>query len=659
MLLGLRVRAGLAFVGILYAGILPGFSSPGEPIKLIGGSALIDKPRPRARTTAGSGLACTLAVLAHERIPAPPPVGEPADGSGPVVPPSFSSIEIAPDGHVRFQGRGTPGTRVTLNRQGQPLASAVVSEKGDWVVLLGERIGSGVHVFGSVAAKVGNGIPIVGSDVRISIPNGFGAGMRPDGAGATDNDATADGTDVRHRAEQLARGANRRSSEIERQRLNQLAPEQGTPARPAPGQADKTEANAKEGALAIWLHDWLASSNRDFQGKIVRPLQVPGPQSGTAGPEAELERHKADAERRSAEDAEAQAEAATRAKAERIAAERFRQEERRREEERRAAAAADARDAEAARQAEAQHQAEDAARAEEAKREAAAARQAELQGEREVQQQAEAERRADAERKVAAEAEERKRQQAAAEEARRKREAEERAAVQAKERERRLREERERELLAAEAEEKRRRAEDRAALEAERRRSHQQRIAAKAELLRSLDKPATRAGSQARRQEPGSGLRGGDGTPDDTPAPASSDRRVSRPVIDRLSPDGHIMPDGWRRLAQRYSGATESRGATGTADGSQTAATVRREPRVMAMARRASDRSCSSAGSRIKLPGTYVVQSGDSLWSISQRHYQRGKHWPVIYRANNDEIDDPDLIYPCQRFQLPRLSGNR
>ena len=64
---------------------------------------------------------------------------------------------------------------------------------------------------------------------------------------------------------------------------------------------------------------------------------------------------------------------------------------------------------------------------------------------------------------------------------------------------------------------------------------------------------------------------------------------------------------------------------------------------------------CARAGRRISLPGTYVVERGDSLWRISERHYRRGYLWPEIQRANTEKIDDPDLIYPCQRFYLPKL----
>ncbi|MFY8106624.1 MAG: LysM peptidoglycan-binding domain-containing protein [Elstera sp.] len=48
-----------------------------------------------------------------------------------------------------------------------------------------------------------------------------------------------------------------------------------------------------------------------------------------------------------------------------------------------------------------------------------------------------------------------------------------------------------------------------------------------------------------------------------------------------------------------------------------------------------------------------VVQPGNSLWRIARRAYGGGVQYTVIYRANADQIRDPDLIYPGQVFSLP------
>jgi nucleoid-associated protein YgaU len=51
---------------------------------------------------------------------------------------------------------------------------------------------------------------------------------------------------------------------------------------------------------------------------------------------------------------------------------------------------------------------------------------------------------------------------------------------------------------------------------------------------------------------------------------------------------------------------------------------------------------------------TATVSRGDSLWRISRRLYGQGVRYTVIYAANQDQIRDPDRIYPGQVFVLPQ-----
>jgi len=53
--------------------------------------------------------------------------------------------------------------------------------------------------------------------------------------------------------------------------------------------------------------------------------------------------------------------------------------------------------------------------------------------------------------------------------------------------------------------------------------------------------------------------------------------------------------------------------------------------------------------------GQVIVQPGNSLWRISRRLYGRGILYTVIYEANQDQIRDPDLIYPGQVFDTPQI----
>ncbi|HET9678977.1 MAG TPA: hypothetical protein VFP95_00280 [Gammaproteobacteria bacterium] len=50
----------------------------------------------------------------------------------------------------------------------------------------------------------------------------------------------------------------------------------------------------------------------------------------------------------------------------------------------------------------------------------------------------------------------------------------------------------------------------------------------------------------------------------------------------------------------------------------------------------------------------YSVVPGDNLWNISGKGsvYGNPYMWPLIYKNNSGAIEDPDLIYPDQRFDI-------
>lgn len=49
-----------------------------------------------------------------------------------------------------------------------------------------------------------------------------------------------------------------------------------------------------------------------------------------------------------------------------------------------------------------------------------------------------------------------------------------------------------------------------------------------------------------------------------------------------------------------------------------------------------------------------IIRRGDSLWRISKRVYGRGVRYSTIYLANQDQIRDPDRIWPGQVFGVPQ-----
>ena len=56
--------------------------------------------------------------------------------------------------------------------------------------------------------------------------------------------------------------------------------------------------------------------------------------------------------------------------------------------------------------------------------------------------------------------------------------------------------------------------------------------------------------------------------------------------------------------------------------------------------------------------GTYLVVTGDNLWSIAGQDsiYGNPYQWPLIYKANSGQIKDADLIYVGQSFDIPKAS---
>ncbi len=55
---------------------------------------------------------------------------------------------------------------------------------------------------------------------------------------------------------------------------------------------------------------------------------------------------------------------------------------------------------------------------------------------------------------------------------------------------------------------------------------------------------------------------------------------------------------------------------------------------------------------------TYTVVKGDCLWNIAKKPsiYSNPFAWPNIYKANRDQIKNPNLIYPKQNFKIPKLT---
>jgi len=61
-------------------------------------------------------------------------------------------------------------------------------------------------------------------------------------------------------------------------------------------------------------------------------------------------------------------------------------------------------------------------------------------------------------------------------------------------------------------------------------------------------------------------------------------------------------------------------------------------------------------GQKMGKDDMYVVKVGDCLWCISalEEIYNNPYKWPLILKANTDQITDADLIFPGWELNIPR-----
>jgi len=361
----------------------------------------------------------------------------------------------------------------------------------------------------------------------------------------------------------------------------------------APSEPDASSPIFPEiGGIFAPITDWLASANRDYQNTVVKELSRP---SDGAAPEQSDQAAKEAKEAQAAEEArQAQAARDRDAAAKAQAAARAAAEAKAKAQSEAARAAAEAEAAKRAQQSaqsKAQKPAEDSA-----EQAAAKARRAEEQRQAEAARRAEQARKDEEDRKARDEAEARKLREAA-----------------------RIAEERRKQL----AEEEARKTET---ARAARLAAQERRAAAEAE------QSAARAGVPNQTED----------QPEPDGGPALRHRRwavtiTAEPIGQELAEPAAGVLISNQRLAPRMSLGAGSLGGT----------------RVKGWSWHAG--RCSFAGRRVKrLPGRYTVAKGDSLWRISQKHYDTGRLYKRIYRANRRQIADPDLIYPCQKFKVPR-----
>ena len=51
---------------------------------------------------------------------------------------------------------------------------------------------------------------------------------------------------------------------------------------------------------------------------------------------------------------------------------------------------------------------------------------------------------------------------------------------------------------------------------------------------------------------------------------------------------------------------------------------------------------------------THTVEEGENLWKIAQKYYKDPFKWLWLFKANIEQLEDPDELYPNQVIDIPR-----
>jgi len=122
-----------------------------------------------------------------------------------------------------------------------------------------------------------------------------------------------------------------------------------------------------------------------------------------------------------------------------------------------------------------------------------------------------------------------------------------------------------------------------------------------------------------------------------------------QPSSGESAPANASGPDGSRMAATDAPGTDAAAVSQPAASGGQVASAQPQQSVV--------DGQEVTAPKLKNVAGAVIIRRGDTLWRISRRVYGRGIRYTTIYLANQDQIEDPDRIWPGQVFSVPGKSS--
>ena len=117
-----------------------------------------------------------------------------------------------------------------------------------------------------------------------------------------------------------------------------------------------------------------------------------------------------------------------------------------------------------------------------------------------------------------------------------------------------------------------------------------------------------------------------------------------------------MAEDERRRVAEQASRAEEERISREAAEDVRRLIEQENQKTAEAAKSAKSEKGIGSSRDNISLPLVHTVRRGETLPQIAARTeiYNNASLWPIIYRANRDQIRDPKQLWPGQALKIPR-----